>query len=240
MHDSAFESFIEFQDIYLSKLNINSSPKIIEIGSYSVNSNIKKIVSKKFEYIGLDILNGPNVDIVLDNPYKFPFEDNEIDAVISISTFEHTDFFWLSYLEVLRVLKPKGLFYLNAPSNSKYHRHPGDSWRFYPDSSISLIKWGKQNNFNPEVLEHYTNFVRNLDIWNDYVAITIKDKSYKDFYQDRILDKKKFFTNGRTDRSDQILNFKELPQDQSNWGWKIHYKFRKKLYKLKKLLKFYN
>ena len=240
MHDTAIESFIEFRDTYLSKLDINTSVKIIEIGSYSVNSNIKKIVSKKFDYIGLDILSGPNVDIVLDNPYKFPFEDNSIDAVISISTFEHTDFFWLSYLEMLRVLKPKGLFYLNAPSNSKYHRHPGDSWRFYPDSSISLTKWGKQNNFNPEVLEHYTNFVRNLDIWNDYVAITIKDKSHKDFYQDRILDKKKFFTNGRTDRSDQILKFKESPQDQSNWGWKIHYKFRKKLYKLKKLLKFSN
>ena len=240
MHDTAFESFIEFRDTYLSKFNSASQIKIIELGSYSVNFNIKRTLSNKFNYIGLDILDGPNVDKVLDNPYKLPFKDSSVDVVVSISAFEHTDFFWLSYLEILRVLKPEGLFFLNAPSNSKYHRHPGDSWRFYPDSSISLAKWGNQNNYNPEVLEHYTNYVKNLDIWNDYVAITIKDKNYKNIYTDRILDKKINFTNGKTDKSEKIINFREIPQDQSNWGWKIHYKLRKKIYQFKKLLNINN
>ena len=231
MHVSALESFEDFKKIYLSRFKDNEI-KIVEIGSRDINSSIKNKLNKKMNYIGVDICKGENVDIVLEDPYKLPFENNSIDVIISISTFEHTQFFWLSYLEILRVLKKEGLFFLNAPSNSKFHRHETDNWRFYPDSSLTLQRWGERNNFNPEVLEHYTNVETGRDIWNDYVSITIKDKSYSEKYPDRILDFKKNFTNGRKNLSDEILNYKELPQDQDNWGWKLYYKFRKFIYKV--------
>ena len=118
MHNSAFDSFIKFKKVYLDKIQLKQKIKIIEVGSLSINSNIKPTLDKnKFEYIGLDIEKGPNVDIVLEDPYKFPLNNESVDAVVSISTFEHTDFFWLSYLEILRILKPSGLFFLNVPSN---------------------------------------------------------------------------------------------------------------------------
>ena len=230
MHNSALESFNSFKNVYLSKLS-NKKFKLIDIGSLSVNSNIKNSLEDNMEYIGIDIVKGENVDVVLDDPYKFPFEDKSIDVVISISNFEHTEFFWLTYLEILRVLKDDGLFFLNAPSNSKYHRHETDNWRFYPDSSISLQKWGEYNNFEPQVLEHYTNFEKGRDIWNDYVSVTIKNKKFSNKYPNRILNSKKNFTNGRKNNSSEIINFREFPQDQDNWGWKIYYKFRKFLHK---------
>ena len=230
MHNSALESFNNFKNIYLSKLS-NKKFKLIEIGSLSVNSNIKKSLEDNMEYIGIDIVKGKNVDVVLDDPYKFPFEDKSVDVVISISNFEHIEFFWLTYLEILRVLKNDGLFFLNAPSNSKYHRHETDNWRFYPDSSISLQKWGEYNNFEPQVLEHYTNWEKGRDIWNDYVSITVKNKKFSDKYPDRILNSKKNFTNGRKNNSNEIINFQEFPQDQNNWGWKLYYKLRKFIHK---------
>jgi len=237
MHLSALQSYKDFQEAYLDKLDDKNKKKIIEIGSLSVNSNIKDIVSTNFNYIGLDIEEGPNVDIVLEDPYKLPFDDNSIDVVLSISTFEHTDFFWVTFLEILRVLKPEGLFFLNAPSNSKIHRHPSDSWRFYPDSSLSLSKWGNLKGFNCEVLEHFTNLETGIDIWNDYVSVIIKDKKFKENFPNRIISKKENFTNGRTDKSDSFINYSESTQDQNNWGWKLHYKLRKKFWKFKKLLK---
>ena len=230
MHNSALESFNNFKNIYLSKLS-NKKFKLIEIGSLSVNSNIKNNLEDNMEYIGMDIVKGKNVDVVLDDPYKFPFEDKSVDVVISISNFEHIEFFWLTYLEILRVLKNDGLFFLNAPSNSKYHRHETDNWRFYPDSSISLQKWGEYNNFEPQVLEHYTNWEKGRDIWNDYVSITVKNKKFSDKYPDRILNSKKNFTNGRKNNSNEIINFQEFPQDQDNWGWKLYYKLRKFIHK---------
>ncbi len=231
MHNSALESFNNFRDVYLSKIN-NKKLKLIEIGSLSVNSNIKNSLKDNMEYIGIDIVKGENVDIVLDDPYKFPFEDKSVDVVISISVFEHTEFFWLTYLEILRVLKDDGLFFLNAPSNSKFHRHESDNWRFYPDSSLALQKWGEKNNFSPKVLEHFTNFETGRDIWNDYVSITIKDKQFIHKFPDRIIHSKKNFTNGRLDDSDKIINYQEVPQDQNNWGWKMYYKLRKFVNKL--------
>ena len=237
MHSSALESFLDFQSTYLNPLKSKNSIKIAEIGSYNYNSGIKKNILNEFKYIGVDIQKGPNVDIVLNNPYKFPFEDNSIDFIISISVFEHTEFFWLTYLEILRVLKPDGLFFLNAPSNGKYHRYSTDNWRFYPDSSISLAKWGKKNNYNPQVLEHYTNQVMGLDIWNDNVSVTIKDKIFKKKYLNRMINNKKNFTNGRIDESETIINYTQTQQDQNNWGWKLQYKLRKKIWKIKNFFK---
>ena len=72
-----------------------------------VNSSIKLNLDKNIDYLGVDICKGENVDIVLEDPYKLPFENESVDAVISISTFEHTQFFWLSYLEILRVFEIK-------------------------------------------------------------------------------------------------------------------------------------
>ena len=118
MHQSAINSFIDFQKNYLDPSS--QKIKIVEVGSKSVNSHIKNLLNKNTDYIGLDIEAGDNVDLVLKDPYKFPIEDSSVDVVISISVFEHSEFFWLTYLEILRILKPTGLFFLNAPSNSKY------------------------------------------------------------------------------------------------------------------------
>ena len=230
MHTSALNSFVDFKNIYLSKFK-NKKIKLIEIGSLAVNSSVKSNLGENIDYVGIDIVKGENVDIVLDDPYKFPFEDKSVDVVISISVFEHTEFFWLTYLEILRVLKDDGLFFLNAPSNSKFHRHESDNWRFYPDSSLALQKWGERNNFNPKVLEHFTNFETGRDIWNDYVSVTIKDKQFINKFPDRIIHSKKNFTNGRLNDSDEIINYQEVPQDQNNWGWKMYYKLRKFLNK---------
>jgi SAM-dependent methyltransferase len=231
MHLSALNSFLDFKKTYLEE-NSKKEIKLIEIGSQAINSSIRNSLNNKIQYTGIDICDGENVDLVLKDPYKLPFENETIDAIISISTFEHTEFFWLTYLEILRVLKKDGLFFLNAPSNSKFHRHSSDNWRFYPDSSLALEKWGKKNKYNPKVLEHYTNFENGRDIWNDYVSITIKDNNYSNQYPSRILDLKKNFTNGRTSKSEKILNFQEVPQDQDNWGWKLYYKYRKFLNKI--------
>ena len=87
MHTSALNSFVDFKNIYLSKFK-NKNIKLIEIGSLAVNSSVKSKLAENIDYVGIDIVKGENVDIVLDDPYKFPFEDKSVDVVISISVFE--------------------------------------------------------------------------------------------------------------------------------------------------------
>ncbi len=235
MHSSSIRNLERFFKIYLEKMD---NPKILDLGGVKLGNQLSgkdiiKKFKKSFSYYAVDIKPGPNVDITLKNPYFFEeIEKNSFDIVISVSTFEHIEFFWLSYLEILKVLKQDGVFYLNVPSNGIIHRWYKDCWRFYPDSGSALINWGKFNNFNNSLLESFTTKKYLEGGWNDYNAIIIKDKinSYK--YPARIVDEIEDFYNGmKNDDCTNIINAQHLTEDQNNFGYKLWYKFNKKFQK---------
>jgi|TARA_B100001540_G_scaffold233642_1_gene207858 SAM-dependent methyltransferase len=230
MHPFAKKSFEFFKKNYIKNF---SNPRIVDLGSMNVNGTIKDQIDFNSDYTGVDLSEGENVDVVLKDPYKLPFENNSIDIVVSISTFEHMEFFWDAFLEILRILKPNGLFLLNVPSNGPFHRHDTDNWRFYPDAGSTLTNWGKKNGFDPVLLESFTHNYSGREGTSDFVAVFLKDKKFEENYKNRILDSFKDFRNGKTNKTDQIINFKRFTQDQDNWGWKLFYKFNKILEKVK-------
>ena len=170
MHISAFRNAMQFYDEFCKK--INKTLKVVDFGSYDVNGCLKPIF-KDHEYIGIDMAAGPNVDVVCSND-NTPFENNSIDVIVSSSSFEHDDCFWMTFLEMCRILKPGGLIYINAPSSGPYHGYPGDNWRFYADSWKSLSKWAIKNNYNIELLKSY---IDKTEIWHDSVGIFKKNVS---------------------------------------------------------------
>lgn len=124
----------------------NTELNILDVGSQVLPFQVKRGSYKKFclpawKYTGADICPGINVDVVLEDGYKFPFPDNEYDIVISGQALEHMEFPWLWIKEVARVLKPGGLTCLIAPAKIKEHRHPLDCYRYYPDGMVALAKW---------------------------------------------------------------------------------------------------
>lgn len=206
MHYTAEQNVKRFFNTYINIKTDNI--KILEIGSQVGGFNIRSLSPPNATYVGMDLELAPGVDVVLEDPYIFPFKNDHFDFIISSSCFEHIEFFWISYLEIIRVLKPQGLFYMNAPSNGDFHRYPVDCWRFFPDSGLALSNWGKYNNFiNCEVIEQYTSDKEN-DIWNDYVSIFIKDSSNIHLYPDRIINNFYNYTNGSIYPHNNILNIK--------------------------------
>ena len=183
-----------------------TAPTIVDIGSYDVNGTLRTVAPENSHYIGLDLEQGPGVDLVLKDPYTFPLDDNVADAVVSSSCFEHTEFFWISFLEMLRITKPSGVIYIQAPSNGVYHRHPIDCWRFYPDSGRALEHWANRNNYSTKLLESFIGAKKN-DIWNDFVMIFCKDQSYVSNYSSKITDQYNEFTNAYHYNVDNLINF---------------------------------
>lgn len=211
MHDTALEIGKKFFDTYL---NNSSGLVVIDIGSQDVNGSLRSVIpSKNIKYVGVDFVEGKGVDIVISDPYSLPFEENYADVVVCSSCFEHSEFFWLLFNEIQRVLKPSGLLYLNVPSNGYFHRWPVDCWRFYPDSGIALQNWARRNGYKTTLIESFT-CLQKKDIWNDFVAVFVKDQQFLGRYPERIQSSYGTFTNGFLIGTNEFANPSVYQEDQ--------------------------
>lgn len=68
MHESSLLRMKWFTETYLEK---NKSYKVLDVGSYGVNGTYRHLFPReRFQYSGLDISPGPNVDIVPNDIYN--------------------------------------------------------------------------------------------------------------------------------------------------------------------------
>lgn len=168
MHVSSFE---HMQDLVARYLDPARALSVVDVGAYDVNGSYRPLFAHPaWRYAGLDLEAGPNVDIVLPSPYRFPLPTRSVDVVVSGQAFEHIEYFWASWLEMLRVLKPGGLVFLIAPSRGYEHRYPQDCWRFYPDAWRALARFG-----DCDLLEAHTDWEPHRDPssadWGDTVGV---------------------------------------------------------------------
>ncbi|MDR0379297.1 MAG: glycosyltransferase [Candidatus Accumulibacter sp.] len=208
MHQSAMSYGRLFFNTYCSGGKPDSLT-IVEIGSQNVNGSLRDVAPSGARYIGLDFAEGRGVDVVIDDPYALPLPDASADVIVSSSCFEHSEFFWLVFLEAMRILRDDGVFYLNAPSNGSFHRWPVDCWRFYPDSGHALVAWGKRNGYNPLLLESFIGSRSEEGGWNDFVAVFLKEAGFRGKYPARIVDSTTGFCNAYTDESRKIRKYSE-------------------------------
>lgn len=209
MHPTAMLNARMFFDAYGSAL---ASARVVDIGAQDVNGSLREACPPRFEYVGVDFVAGKGVDVVLDDPYRLPFEDHSVDIVVSSSCFEHSELFWVLFLEIARVLKAPGLFYLNAPSNGEVHRYPLDCWRFYPDSGKALVTWARRNHHDLVLMESYTS-KQIGDVWNDYVAVFLKGADFSEDFPRRVTDTFDAYTNGIALGRGDALNAQRYPED---------------------------
>ena len=141
MHQSAMIRMKWFVDNYVPK---DKKVKVLDIGSYSVNGNYKELFKgTQVEYVGLDITEGPNVDIAVKDPYSWiEIPDESFDFIISGNAFEHIEYPWLTIKEIFKKLKWGGFVCILAPFRLGEHRYPTDCYRYYPDGFRALAKWG--------------------------------------------------------------------------------------------------
>ena len=189
MHDGAMQFAKQFFDLYVEN---DEAIKIVDVGAHDVNGSLRSVAPRNCEYVGVDFVSGKGVDVVLRDPYSLPFEDNSIDACVCSSCFEHSEFFWLLFNELLRILKPDGVLYVNAPSNGVFHRFPVDCWRFYPDSGIALESWGRRSGYAVILAESFIG-PKQKEGWKDFVGIFVKDRAFIGKYRARICDNSKVF-----------------------------------------------
>jgi SAM-dependent methyltransferase len=188
MHNSSFQKMKIFSDVYLSGFE-DTILNIMDFGSQSIDGDpliFRNIFStSSWIYTGVDIVSGPNVDVVLSNPYAWDeIESDSMDIVISGQAFEHIEYFWVTMFEIGRILKPGGVAVIIAPSNGFEHRYPVDCWRFYRDGFAALSRM-----IDFRLIESFTDWDRTGDdIWCDTIGVFQKphwDSSSRSYFLEK-------------------------------------------------------
>lgn len=142
MHPSSYDRMADFCRDYLGE-RTKEPLTIVDLGSADYNGSYRPIFAQKpWRYLGVDLEPWKNVDLVLRDAYHWrEIKSASVDAVVSGQTFEHTEFFWETILEITRILKPGGLCCLIAPASGNEHRYPVDCWRIYTDGFRAIARY---------------------------------------------------------------------------------------------------
>ena len=98
--------------------NFFRNKRVLDIGSLDINGN-NRYLFEDCEYIGLDVVPGPNVDVVSIAHLYMP--SAPFDVVLSTNALEH-DLYWRETLgAMLTFLKPVGLLFFSVASTWNEH-----------------------------------------------------------------------------------------------------------------------
>lgn len=116
--------------------------RVIEVGSYDVNGSLRYIFEllKPAEYIGVDIVEGPGVDMICsaDNLVQ-KFGEESFDVVISTCALEHIKNWKEAISNMKRICKQNGIILIIVPSDWPFHEHPYDFWRYKKEDIINIF-----------------------------------------------------------------------------------------------------
>ncbi len=126
---------IEYVLDWIENVNLKFDIKpqrVLDVGSKDHNKKLgARHLFPDSEYIGIDIAEGSNVDIIID-AYRLSnhFSPKKFDAVLCVHLLEHLARPWVVLEQIYRVLCPEGYLYLSVPTfGYPKHNYPGDYWR---------------------------------------------------------------------------------------------------------------
>lgn len=209
MHDTAMLIGRAFFETYMPGAKGQS---IVDVGAQDVNGSLRSVAPPGNTYTGIDFAEGKGVDVILTDPYKFPFEDGTFDVAVCSNCLEHSEFFWVTFMEMLRILKPSGLLFITVPANAAVHRYPVDCWRFYPDSGMALRNWARRNGVNADLLESFTG-KQLAGLMNDFTAVYVKDATNSSLYPNRIQSTYTHYNWGYVQGASKFTNSEQLNED---------------------------
>jgi SAM-dependent methyltransferase len=108
--------------------------RILEIGSLDFNGSARRCIEfwQPAEYVGVDIEEGPGVDVVCDAENLLDtFSEESFDVVFSTELLEHVLNPKMVISNMKRLCKRKGTILLTTRSRGfMFHPYPRDFWRF--------------------------------------------------------------------------------------------------------------
>jgi SAM-dependent methyltransferase len=131
-------------DHFVARCRAMERPRVLELGtkrSVEGRSTLhSEWVPNAGEYLGTDIESGEDVDIVADvHRLTQVTGEEQFDAIISCSTFEHLKYPHLAAHELLKALRVGGVLFIQTHQSFPLHAYPYDYFRFSREALAGLF-----------------------------------------------------------------------------------------------------
>lgn len=90
---------------------------VLDVGSLDINGN-NQFLFEYCQYIGIDLAPGRNVDFVTKG-HELALPDESFDVVVSTECFEHDQYYGRTLQNIVRMLKPGGLFFFSCATSGR-------------------------------------------------------------------------------------------------------------------------
>ena len=187
--------FIEFSIDELKKKKDFNNLSVLDVGSFDVSGSSIRNFFVKNKYLGVDLINGPNVDIVLDGSELHKL-NQKFDIVVSCECFEHAKNWKKIFLSMYEVCKDDGYVIFTCASRGRVEHgtlrtinsdSPGTSGTYY------------KNIFKSE-------FIKSFDLKNMF-------QSFKVIYNFKSSD---LYFIGKKGKEDKNINFTNILKKVKN------------------------
>ena len=160
-HPQQLDFICNFRDLLYNKEKSNKLD-ILEIGSYVVNASIRDFFNSS-NYLGIDLLEGPGVDLVL-NGENIKKLNKKFDVIISSECFEHAINWKNIFKAMIDCTKEDGYVAMTCASKGRYEH--GTTRSNFFDTAIYKYKVDSSPGTKDEYYKNLTrkDFLKNFDI----------------------------------------------------------------------------
>jgi SAM-dependent methyltransferase len=141
---SAAEASSDLEARFMARCGALDAPSVLELGtkrSVPGRSTMHRDwVPHASEFLGTDVEDGADVDIVADaHRLSAAVGEERFDVILSCSTFEHLKYPTLAAHEIMKSLKVGGVLYVQTHQSFPLHGYPSDYFRFSQEALASLF-----------------------------------------------------------------------------------------------------
>jgi SAM-dependent methyltransferase len=151
---------LNFSKRYL--MNLPSGASILDVG---VGSAPYWNLRPDLKWSGIDVLEGPKVNFVVNKDSSWPIASASLDYILCTQVIEHVENPVSLVSEIKRVLKPGGSVILNAPFLYPFHGMPNDQLRFttsqlrYLFRDFEVLECGTLGGVGSSIATIWLNFI---------------------------------------------------------------------------------
>jgi len=168
--------------------------RVLDIGSLDINGNNRRFFRPTCRYVGLDLGEGRNVDVVC-VAHEYAEPSGSFDVVLSSNALEHDMYFAKTLVNMVRLVRPGGLMFFQATHRYRAHglarKTPQDSpftskipgWdNYFRNVTVEMVRevLDLETLFTEHLLE-YPEGTKDIAFWgvrsdNSFIAVP-SDKS---------------------------------------------------------------